>query len=283
MTNLAFHIIAPIAPAIPLILDSPHSGTDMPADMRAVASEDALMSGCDLYVNELWSGATRVGATLLASHIHRSYIDLNRSKLDIDPELLSEPWPYAIAPSEKSQKGMGLIRRYALPEIPVYDRKLSVNEVVQRIQDYYDPYHAALKHQIDTLHALFGKVWHIDCHSMKSYGNAMNDDQGQLRPDFVVSDRMGTSADSRVTEWFADQLRAQGYSVKINDPYKGAELVRAYSDPLQHKHSLQIEINRRLYLNESDYSRSAGFPQLQASLQRFLCILAQYIQTQLKE
>ncbi|WP_211473189.1 N-formylglutamate amidohydrolase [Collimonas humicola] len=266
---------------IPLIFDSPHSSRFCPPDMRAIAPEAALMSGWDAYVDELWSGAPQSGATLLAAGVHRSYIDFNRARGDIDPELLAQPWPQPIQVSEKSKAGMGLIRRYALPGVPMYARKLSVAEVQQRIEHYYDPYHAQLKQLIDSAHARFGQVWHIDCHSMKSVGNAMNIDNGARRPDFVLGDRDGSAADPAFTQWVAQQLRALGYAVKINDPYRGAELVRAYSDPQHGRHSMQIEINRALYMDEQSLERSAGFATLQEHLTQLAGAMSRYISDKL--
>jgi len=269
------------AKLIPLVFDSPHSSRHCPPDMRAVAPEAALMSGWDAYVDELWSGAVQHGATLLAARVHRSYIDFNRSRSDIDPELLDQPWPEPIKVSEKSKAGMGLIRRYALPAVPMYDRKLGIAEVQQRIERYYDPYHAELQRLINAAHARFGRSWHIDCHSMKSVGNAMNIDNGARRPDFVLGDRDGSAADPAFTAWVAQQLQGMGYVVKINDPYRGAELVRAYSDPQRGRHSMQIEINRALYMNEQSLERSAGFATLQQHLTQLAQAMSRYIIDQL--
>ncbi len=265
------------ASALPLVFDSPHSGTDLPLDMQCVAPPKALMSACDAFIDELWSGALAHGAALLAAHFHRTYIDLNRSRYDIDPVLLDQPWPGKLETSEKSKAGMGLIRRLALPGVPMYDRKLSVAEVQARLQDYYIPYHETLRERLDVLHARFGKVWHIDCHSMKSVGNAMNIDAGAPRPDFVVSDRNGSSADPQFTSWIAQQVRELGYSVKINDPYKGAELVSAYAAPAQQRHSIQIEINRRLYMDEERFTPNAGFFDLQDKLTQLSARIAGYV------
>jgi len=262
---------------IPLIFDSPHSSRFCPPDMQAIAPEAALMSGWDAYVDELWSGAPQIGASLLAARVHRSYIDFNRARSDIDPELLDQPWPEALQVSEKSKAGMGLIRRYALPGVQMYDRKLSIAEVQHRIDRYYDPYHAQLQELINEAHARFGQVWHIDCHSMKSVGNAMNIDNGARRPDFVLGDRDGSAADPAFTEWVARQLQAQGYVVKINDPYRGAELVRAYSDPQHGRYSIQIEINRGLYMDEQSLERSAGFVTLQHNLTQLAEQMSRYI------
>ena len=60
--------------------------------------------------------------------------------------------------------------------------------------------------------------------------------------------------------------RGFGYTVAVNRPFKGAELVAAYSDPARGRHSLQIEINRRLYMDEVTRARTAGFATLRTQL-----------------
>lgn len=116
---------------------------------------------------------------------------------------------------------------------------------------------------------------------MKSQGNAMNDDAGQVRPDFVVSDRDGTTAGDGFTEHVADTLRRLGYDVRVNDPYKGAELIRAYADPAIGRHSIQIEINRRLYMDEDAVVKHEGFARLAHDLDRMLGEVAAYVRSRL--
>ena len=65
-----------------------------------------------------------------------------------------------------------------------------------------------------------------------------------------------------------EHLRGCGYSVEHNHPYKGVELVRRYGDPARQRHSVQLEINRRLYMNEETLAlEPAGFARLRADLQ----------------
>jgi N-formylglutamate deformylase len=104
-------------------------------------------------------------------------------------------------------------------------------------------------------------------------GKQSDDGQGALRADFVLGDRDGTTCEARFTEFARETLAAMGYSVKVNDPYKGVELVRAYSDPKNGRHSLQIEINKRLYLEEGSLRKSIGFSRLQKNLGDLLTAL----------
>lgn len=268
--------------ALPLIFDSPHSGLWCPEDFDSIAPVDAIKTSWDAYVDELWDTVPLFGGTLLSARFHRAYIDPNRSDTDIDLELLEEPWPNPVCLSERSLRGMGLIRRYALPGVPMYGRKLSVSEVERRIANYYLPYHCVLKNLIDQAHARFKKVWHVNCHSMKSVGNAMNSDNGGMRPDFVISDCDGASTDPTFTRWVAERLHELGgYSVNINFPYHGGEIIRKYSDPSCERYSIQIEINRRLYMNEETCEKNEGFDVLKQNLETFVLNLGAYVNSKL--
>ncbi|WP_051975252.1 N-formylglutamate amidohydrolase [Cupriavidus necator] len=149
------------------------------------------------------------------------------------------------------------------------------------LKTYYDPYHAALAGLLATHHARFGAVWHIDCHSMKSRGNAMNIDNGAERPDFVVSNRDSSTCSAAFVELVGQCLRGFGYRVGVNWPYKGAELITAYADPARGRHSLQIEINRALYLDEARFTPHHGYAGLRSHLDQMLESLAAYIRDEL--
>mgnify|MGYP001579772563 FL=1 len=124
----------------------------------------------------------------------------------------------------------------------------------------------------------FGKAYHLNCHSMRAVAGKQSDDgEGSVRADFVLGDRDGTSCDPAFTEFVRATLAAMGYQVKVNDPYKGVELVRAYSDPKAGRHSLQIEINKRLYMDDATLQKAPGFETLRNSLSGLLREIAKYI------
>ena len=253
--------------ASPLVLDSPHSWRDWPSSGTApVASPEALWTGWDAWVDELWATAAQGRAPVLAARFQRAFIDANRARDDIDASLLASPWTEPLAPSAACDRGMGLIRRLVLPGVPLYAQPLSVQEVRARITDYYDPYHQALEGLISAAHAAFGLCVHIDCHSMKSVGNGMNIDAGKARPDMVVSNLAGRTSDPFLLRWVVQHLSSLGYRVQANHPYQGAELVRRHGRPADGRHSLQIEINRALYMNESRFERHDGFERLARDL-----------------
>lgn len=267
-------IVEPTVTAVPVLVDSPHSGMEWPADFDTAAPREAIRTTWDAFVDELWSGAPSAGATLLAATFPRAYVDANRAHDDIDPELLAEPWPGPLSPTSYSARGMGLIRRSALPGVPMYDRLLRADEVQQRIESCHAPYRRALDERLTRLHTQFGGVWHVNAHSMKSRGNAMNVDADRARPDVVVSDRHGTTANAALTRWAADWFAARGYSTRINDPYQGGDIVARSGDPARGRHSIQVEFNRALYMEEATVTRSTRFVELQADCTAFVHALA---------
>ena len=92
----------PVVAPLPLVLDSPHSGSDYPADFKHLPPREVVRQAEDSYVDELYAMAPEVGATLVEALFPRSYIDPNRSLADIDPALLSAPWPGPLTPSRKA-------------------------------------------------------------------------------------------------------------------------------------------------------------------------------------
>jgi N-formylglutamate deformylase len=262
---------------IALVLDSPHSGTAYPDDFDHLPPRALVRQAEDTHVEALYAMAPDVGATLIEALFPRAYIDPNRHPADIDAALLAEPWTGPMTPSRKTELGIGLVWRLAHGGTPMYARKLSAAEVRRRITHFYEPYHASVAGALDERHAAFGSVWHINCHSMPAVGDVMSEDPGRARADFVLGDRDGTTCAPEFTNFVASTLGGLGYDVAINDPYKGVELVRMHGRPHERRHSLQVEINRRLYMDESTLERNAGFPRLQANLHRLLEALRGYV------
>jgi len=261
----------PAAAAIPLVLDSPHSGHAFPDDFGAAVSEAELREGEDCYVDELYAGGPEMGVPLLAALWPRTYLDPNRHAGDVDLDLIEGPWPWEYRPSGKAKVGKALVWRTLEDGRAIYSRRLAPETIKKRIDAFHFPYHEELKTLLRKTHARFGRVYHINCHSMRAVAGRQSDDgEGKVRADFVLGDRDGTSCDPAFTGFVRATLAGMGYGVKVNDPYKGVELVRAYSDPRAGRHSLQIEINKRLYMDEKTLEKTEGFSVLQKSLSALL-------------
>lgn len=279
-------VLAPTGAALPLLLDSPHSGTVYPADFDAAVPLGALRRAEDTHVDWLWSAAPAHGATLVAARFPRSYIDVNRARDDIDPLLLAEPWPTDAGPpprpSPKAALGKGLVWRHLDDGTPIYARALRPDEVLARIARCYDPYHRALDRAATTLVRRFGALWHIDCHSMPAVADRYATDQpGRVHPDIVIGDRDGSTSAPEFVELLRAHFAGCGYSVAINDPYRGVEIVRRLGQPAQQRHSVQLEINRRLYMDEHTLRLHEGAERLRADLGALLVRLAAHVKEQM--
>ena len=237
--------------ALALVCDSPHSGTDYPTDFGyAVATAD-LRRCEDTHVHWLWDAVSRVGGTLVHATFPRSYIDPNRDEQDIDPAMLADAWPGATTPTARTlELGMGLVPSHTPTHQPIYARRLSAQEVAHRIAHYWRPYRRAVAQALEAA-APRGPRWHLNLHSMPS--NAY-ERLGRVAPgplaDVVLGDLHGRSCSGAFTQCVAQAFRQRGYSVAINDPYAGQDLLREFGAPSQGHESLQIEINRAIYLDE---------------------------------
>ncbi len=266
----------------PLVLDSPHSGTFYPPDFGFACDLAGLRRAEDTHVEKLYGFASQLGCSWVEAHFPRSYLDANRNVTEVDPDMLDGPWPHAVEMSDaavlsKRRLGKGLIWRATDDGEPLYARQLGVQEVEQRIANCWQPYHAAVKATIDAAHARHGYSIHINCHSMPEVaGSHATDFPGEKHPDFVLGNRDHSTSSEAVLLFIQKQLAQAGYSVQLNHPYKGVELVRRYGDPAQHRHSVQIEINRGLYMNEQTLELTDGFAPLYENLKALVLALMAY-------
>lgn len=268
---------------LPLVCDSPHSGTDYPADFASIQPLALLRMAEDTHIETLWSAAPSVGASLIEARFPRSYIDPNRALDDLDPDLLDAPWPDPLQPGEKSRLGYGLIWRQLDATRPLYDRRLTVAEVQQRIKRCWQPYRDALSQEIEDSVQRFGGVWHLNLHSMPHNAyERLGLNPGRPLADFVLGDRDGSTCEPGFIEVVEARLRSLGYTVARNDPFKGVALLAEIGRPDLNRHSLQIEIRRPLYMNEETRAPHSGFAALQAHLNQVLQDVAAYVRSRVQ-
>lgn len=269
----------PQSNVIPLVCDSPHSGTFYPSDFGYAIPHAQLRAGEDTHVDQLWAATPKVGATLLTANFPRTYIDPNRTLSDIDQLLLDEQWPEPLIPTEKTRLGFGLIWRKLNSDTLIYERKLSITEVKNRINQYYLPYHNALSNAIENKVMQFGGVWHLNLHSMPNNAYERLQIKNPLYPlaDFVLGDRDGTTCNPEFLDLIEKNLRSMGYSVAVNYPYKGMQLIANIGKPYENRHSLQIEIRRPIYMNEISREKTSNFDVVQRDISTLLKNIASYL------
>lgn len=263
-----------------LVCDSPHSGVVYPDDFGTIQPMSLLRQAEDTDIDTLWGAAPEHGASLIAACFPRSYIDPNRALEDLDPDLLDGPWPQPLQPGEKSRLGYGLVWRQLDAARPLYDRRLPVAQVQQRIRRCWQPYRDALQAEIDDAFARFGGVWHLNLHSMPENAyQRLGLDPDRPLADFVLGDRDGSTCEPGFIGVVEASLRRLGYRVARNDPYKGVALLAQIGRPALNRHSLQIEVRRSLYMVEATRERHAGFDRLRLHLSELLGEVAQYVRS----
>ena len=273
----------PTVSAIPLVCDSPHSGTHYPADFNYAVGLTDLRKCEDTHVEKLWKGTADVGGTLLHAMFPRSYIDVNRTEHDIDISMLASAWPGRTEPSERCiQLGNGLVFSKNTTLQNIYQRHLSVAEVQNRIETAWRPYREALKSTLKTAEKHHGKRWHLNLHSMPSNAyERLGLPKGKVLADVVLGNLHGQACSAQFTAAVAAAFKEQGYTVAINDPYSGMDLLRQHGKPALGQDSLQIELNRALYLDELTREPLPQFDRVQADMSHILATLRQYILQQI--
>lgn len=272
----AIDISAPAAISTPLIFASPHSGRRYPPELLRISRLDRhqLRQSEDSYVDLLFDAAPAHGAPLLRALFPRAWVDVNRSRDELDQRMFADPLPTsADTRSNRVRAGLGVIPRIVADGEDIYDRKLKFFEARRRLSDCYDPYHQALGRLVSDAVAKFGCAVVIDCHSMPSAGGAPFR-EGDRAIDFVLGDRFGASCAPALPALVEHCLSASGYLVSRNAPYAGGHVAAAYGRPAEGVHVLQIEINRALYLDEVKIARTSEFDRLRQNLRRLVGDLA---------
>ena len=273
----AWALHAPAEQTVPLVFASPHSGTDYTPAFIAASRLDplALRRSEDAFIDDIFAVAAEFGAPLLTATFPRAYVDPNREPFELDPAMFDAPLPaYVNTNSPRVAAGLGTVARVVTNGEEIYRGKLSFDEVRQRIDRLYYPYHHALQRLLDQTRAKFGVYLLIDCHSMPSIGGPMDCDPGLKRFDAVLGDRFGTSCAPVVTETAERILRSLGYSVGRNIPYAGGYCTHHYGKPQTRMHALQIEINRALYMDEERVIPVAGIVDVKRKVRQLIEALA---------
>jgi N-formylglutamate deformylase len=261
-----FEILEPAQWHAPVVFNSPHSGRVYPRAFLSAARLDLAMlrRSEDSFVDELILGVVGSGIPVMRAHFPRCYVDVNREPYELDPRMFDGRLPsFANTRSMRVAGGLGTVARVVGDAQEIYDRRLPVDDALRRIETLYKPYHRALRRLVTRVHRDFGAAILVDCHSMPSSAGAKDE---RPRADVVIGDRYGTSCVTRVTDAVEMTLRSLGYAVSRNKPYAGGFITEHYGNPAAGFHSIQLEVNRALYMDERRYERAPSFARLAADL-----------------
>ena len=247
-----------------VIFASPHSGAIYPSSLleRANVSSHQLRRNEDIFIDHLFHSAIDAGAPFIRALFPRVVVDVNRAASELPPHwvsLIDEPNAQSSTP--RAAAGLGVVPTYLSENLAIYNRLPSPADVKQRLTKLYYPYHAALNDLLNMSMKRFGRALLVDCHSMPGFAP-----MGSRRPDIILGDRFGTSCHPDTLALFQRLFTQTGYSVGINYPYAGGYTTSHYSKPENGIETIQVEVNRDLYVNPVTLSPKSGYVKLTEDL-----------------
>lgn len=257
-------------PGVPLMLDSPHSGSVYPSGFAKSVNPLFLKEAEDRKIDLLFEdSACALGLPFLKAEFPRIFIDPNRAPGDIDPSHVKGSLPFRVEPGHRGRAGIGIIRWWIRPGEPLYTSRVEAAEICARLETYYHPYYAVLLNRLERLRQDYGVVWHINLHAMPPE---------TCSHDIVLGDRDGVSCAPQFTRMAHAFFEAEGMDVAVNTPFKGVEILRRAGNPQAGFHSLQVEVNKRLYLDRGTQEPHEGLAPMQDLMHRFLQTAAEWVQ-----
>ncbi len=226
-----------------VVVEVPHAGREVPADVRAqlLVGDGVILRDSDLHVDRLYASAPAHGATLLTSRLSRYVVDLNRAPDDVDRQTVRDH------PAPRPTQSRGVVWRTTTEGKPALREPITFVELERRLALYHAPYHAALEAEVARKKARFGHVVLVSGHSMPSSGKGGR----EKRADVVPGSRGRTSAGRLVIDLVERHFLENGLTVKHDDPYRGGWSTQRYGRPLEGVHAIQIELSRAIYADEA--------------------------------
>jgi len=241
-------VFRPAEVITPLVISFPHVGLEWPANFSRPRPQVDFRRNADLDVHTLYTDASALGAACVEARFSRLLVDLNRAPDDISSALVpNHPAPRSRSSltSGSNVPNRGVVWSVAVGNIPILTPPLPYEEFSERVGHFHHPYYRALEVLLERRRKQFGYAILLDAHSMP----------GLVDGDLILGTLEGGSCSSAIEE---AALQAIGIDdtkntldVRLNDPYRGGEVVRHFGKPERGIHALQLEVNRSLYMNEN--------------------------------
>ena len=233
----------------PVLVSVPHAGREYPPELLANLNVSAshLLRLEDRYADRLAASAIASGFPAIIARKPRAWIDLNRNRTEIDPDMVAG-MDSAQTPniSRKVRGGLGLLPRRLHGAGNLWREKWQHQHVIDRMEKDHEPYHVMVTHLLEQIRSAYGCALLLDLHSMPPVF-----DEGRRKIGFVIGDRFGRSCHSRYVELAGIHFRMQGHHVQTNHPYSGGYILERHGKPARNIHAFQLEVDRSLYLDEN--------------------------------
>jgi len=253
-----------------IILTSPHSGKVYPDFYKKnlASSFDCCRSIEDMYVDEIIYDVRKLGISLLINNYSRAVFDVNRDISELDISLIDLCDNFEISETLKVKSGIGLIPIQTPIGKIEFHKKFTNTEFNFLVNAIYRNWHKKLGQLIQLKKKELNRVFIIDCHSMPS------DLSGNFKiPDIVLGNCDNKSCDSKYLNFLKNEFEKKGYSVSLNYPYSGGFITQKYYNHKASAQTVQIEINKKLYLDEQKFHKNENFDNLKNN---FLYIIEKF-------
>lgn len=248
-------------PTGPVLLSVPHAGRDydpaLVAGLRVPLEKTVSLE--DRYADFLIADAIAARVPAIIAHAPRLLIDLNRAPDDLDPESVHGGFGNGVPPSAKARAGLGLVPTRLWGVGSLWQAALDPCVVTDRICTIHAPYHAAIAKALAAARRDFGTALLIDLHSMPTIA-------GADAPDIVIGDRFGTTSTMQITATSKAFLEDLGFRVAVNAPYAGGHVITRHAALQGGIQALQIEVDRRLYLDAALDQPANGLARVQRAV-----------------
>ena len=244
-------IIHPPRGDLPVLLSVPHSGRDYPDWLVALASQGkaSLTTLEDPLVDRLVWRVIQRGCAAVIARAPRAAVDCNRAEDEVDPSVVDGARRGRV--TARARGGLGIVPGRTQQHGYLWRRPINHEQLDDRITQAHRPYHEAIEQQIDLLLDRFGCALLLDCHSMPPPPTGI--------PPVVFGDCKGRTADAWISLEAMAIANRCGFDAGLNDPFAGGHVIERHARPARGVHALQIELDRRTYLDRTLKQPGPGF------------------------
>jgi len=239
-------------PDNPILITVPHAGNIYPdlfiKNLKINLCEVRRIE--DYQSNKILDQIDEQMADIIIAQCSRAVVDLNRSRNAIDHSMFTQVFEHEpVSEKQMIKYGLGVFPNKIFGKT-ILKSPLPFSYAIHMLEQYYDPFHKSLNKQIMYLNNTFGFCYHIDLHTMPSKA-LLN---FKKEPDIVLGDNFGKSCSFKLLHYFQNVFKENGFTVETNNPYAGGFITRNYGNPSKGVHTIQIEINRKIYMDENKLS-----------------------------
>jgi len=237
--------------SLPVLLSVPHSGTAYPDWLveMAVRGKRSLTSLEDPLVDRLVWRAMQQGIGAVVARTPRAVIDCNRAEDEVDPAIVGGAHPGRL--TARARGGLGVVPTRTPQHGYLWRRAITRDDLELRLDRAHRPYHKAIEDELQLLVDRFGCALLLDCHSMPPVPTGI--------PPIVFGDCRGRTTDAWLSKEAVAIAVSQGFEAGLNDPFAGGHVIASHAAPERGVHALQIEIDRRCYLDGDLRNAGPGF------------------------